>query len=141
MLRWQVIVAVKVGVAVAAFGGMMYAAAANMSPLTATAPSQHIVVSTPVNWSQVVIDAMPAVIALVLALTAYVKSRTNQQTAIMANEHAVVTAAKVDSVTSQVNGSLSQTQERVARLEGLLAQPIQARDPISPVIPPLPVVT
>jgi hypothetical protein len=136
--KWQWFTAIKAGIMLAMFSGAAYAATAAQHTTVATIPVQRIMVNTPTDWSQVAVDATPAIIALLIALTAYVKSRTVQQAAVTANNRAIEVATKVDAVTSQVNGSLTQTQERVARLEGLMAQPIHARDPISPIIDPLP---
>lgn len=141
MSKWQWFTAIKAGIMLAMFSSAAYAATAAQHMMTAVLPVQRITVNTPTDWSQVAVDATPAIIALLIALTAYVKSRTIQQAAVTANNRAIEVAAKVDNVTAQVNGSLTQTQERVARLEGLMAQPIHARDSISPVIPPLPSAT
>lgn len=130
----------KVALVLSALAGAMYGTLAGMKMgptgvvTLATVKAIHVTVSQGADWHYLVFAAA----SLLLAAAAYVKSRTNQNTAVLAATKATETGTKVDTLTDQVNGSLSQTQERVARLEGLAGLAVQARDPISPVIDPLP---
>ena len=116
----------------AIFGVAMYGFVTHMSGTVAvgvaTGAVTRVTVATPVNWSQILAELVPVVMAFLVAAAAYLKAHSNSVVATQAGQVASSTATHVESLDRQVNGNLTQALQRISNLEGQLGQ-------ITPLLP------
>ena len=74
----------------------------------------HVVINNPVNWGQYLTTAIPVVLAFIVALTAYFKSRSNAENILAAQAQADTARDRAEST----NVSLGQLKTVVAGMNG-----------------------